>query len=244
MSGGISTRSTILIPVAVTASCFMSLMEMKRWIFVTPSQCSTSGMRTWNRVSAMPATASVQLKYSEARSPPSWRLRMLYTKYLVTSPRARPSFRKYTTMPAPPLCAILMHSSIAWVRYGLQVQMSEPKTSLPLHSSWTRTVSSTDSSAIVSGSPQMYTVMPPIGGRNSFKSLRVRSSGYIELVSLKRDSLKRCSVTPNLSATPGRYQTGSMAALVTKLWPSAVSTAPSASSRPTRSASRHSGNSI
>ena len=40
-------------------------------------------------------------------------------------------------------CAPRMHSSIACVRYGRQVQMSEPKTSEPLHSSCTRAVSVT-----------------------------------------------------------------------------------------------------
>mmetsp|Transcript_61963 Transcript_61963/g.202094 ORF Transcript_61963/g.202094 Transcript_61963/m.202094 type:complete len:250 (-) Transcript_61963:2336-3085(-) len=155
ISGGISTRSSILMPVLTIASCFMSLIEMKRWILVTPSQCKTSGIRTWKRVSVTPATSFVQLKYSEALSPPSWRLRMLYTKYFVTSPNARPSLRKYTQIPVPPFCAVLMHSSIACVKYGLHVQISEPNTSLPLHSSCTRQVSSTDSSGIFSGSPQM-----------------------------------------------------------------------------------------
>ena len=51
---------------------------------------------------------------------------------LVTSPRARPSLRKYTTTPTPPRCVHRMHSSMAKVRYGLHVQMSEPKTSEPL----------------------------------------------------------------------------------------------------------------
>ncbi|CAM9938484.1 unnamed protein product, partial [Heterosigma akashiwo] len=55
----------------------MSLIEMNRWILVTPSQCSGSGISAWNRVSWMPATCSVQLKYSSARSPPSCRLRLL-----------------------------------------------------------------------------------------------------------------------------------------------------------------------
>ena len=35
---------------------FMSLMLMKLWIFVIPSQCSTSGIRAWKRVSCTPAT--------------------------------------------------------------------------------------------------------------------------------------------------------------------------------------------
>ncbi len=35
-------------------------------------------------------TCSVQLKYFSAESPPSCRFLMLYTRYLVTSPKERP----------------------------------------------------------------------------------------------------------------------------------------------------------
>ena len=50
------------------------------------------------------------------------------------------------------------------------------------------------------------------------------SSGYIEFVSANSASLKTLSETPNRLATPGRYQTGSMAAFVTTDVPSSVST--------------------
>ena len=47
---------------AHSASHFMSLMEAKRWMRVIPSQCSTSGISSWNRMSWTPATHSVRLK--------------------------------------------------------------------------------------------------------------------------------------------------------------------------------------
>ena len=75
-----------------------------------------------------------------------------------------------------------MHSSIACAKYGRHVQMSDPNTSLPLHSSCTRTVNGTDSSGIVAGSPHMYIVRPPMGGKKSLMSVRVSSSEYIILV--------------------------------------------------------------
>lgn len=56
--------------------------------------------------------------------------------------------------------------------------MSEPKTSLPLHSSWTRRARRFEGSAILAGSPKQYTVRPPIGGRKTLISGRVMSSGY------------------------------------------------------------------
>lgn len=79
----------------------------------------------------------------------------------------------------------------------------------------------------------MYTVNPPIGGRKTLISGRVMSSGYIPPVSSNRARLRRLSdlwewlveIHPwdeeqtaymlNLSATPGKYQTGSTAALLT-----------------------------
>ena len=50
------------------------------------------------------------------------------------------------------------------------------------------------------------------------------SSGYMLFVSANNASRKTLSETPNRFATPGRYQTGSMAALVTTEVPSSVST--------------------
>ena len=79
----------------------------------------------------------------------------------------------------------------------------------------------------------MYTVRPPIGGRNTLMSGRVISSGYIPPVSSNSPRRSNDSVLsyrhsanvhgrinqrahmPNLSATPGKYHTGSMAALLT-----------------------------
>src|SRR5690349_7127119 len=43
-------------------------------------------------------------------------------------------------MPSPPLWPARAHSSMPWIRYGRQVQISEPNTSEPLHSSCTRQV--------------------------------------------------------------------------------------------------------
>jgi hypothetical protein len=55
-------------------------METILSIFDIPSQCSTSGINAWNRISLTPAISSVDLKYLSAESPP--RLRRLYTRYL------------------------------------------------------------------------------------------------------------------------------------------------------------------
>lgn len=134
------------------------------------------------------------------------------------------------------------------------LQISLPKTSEPLHSSWTRTVSSLEGSLMNAGLPtikeiqisdykvriraklvQIYTVSPPIGGRNTLMSGRVINSGYMPPVSSKSARRRSDSVLqenfelmtyhgaedppeaniPNRSATPGKYQTGSMAALLT-----------------------------
>ena len=67
------------------------------------------------------------------------------------------------------------------------------------------------------------------------------SSGYIEFVSANKASRNTLSETPKRFATPGRYQTGSMAALVTTEVPSSVKTVPSGVNLPQRSASKHSG---
>ena len=55
----------------------------------------------------------------------------------------------------PPFWAVRMHSSMPWMRYGRHVQMSDPNTSLPLHSSCTRTVSSMSGLGMVDTSPKM-----------------------------------------------------------------------------------------
>ena len=60
----------------------MSLMETILSIFEIPSQCNTSGISAWKRISFTPAISSVDLKYLSAESPP--RLRKLYTRYLHT----------------------------------------------------------------------------------------------------------------------------------------------------------------
>ena len=59
------------------ASYFMLLIETKRSILLMPSQCSTSGISSWKRMSCTPATHSVRAKYWAALSPPFWRLRAL-----------------------------------------------------------------------------------------------------------------------------------------------------------------------
>mmetsp|Transcript_23603 Transcript_23603/g.84239 ORF Transcript_23603/g.84239 Transcript_23603/m.84239 type:complete len:283 (-) Transcript_23603:1617-2465(-) len=85
--------------------------------------------------------------------------------------------------------------------------------------------------------------MPPIGGKNSFKSMRVMSSGYMEFVSANKASRSVRSSTPKRRATPGRNQTGSIAAFVTTEVPDSFKTTPSALRRPSRMASLHSGSS-
>ena len=49
-------------PEPTMASCFMSLMDTKRWMRVMPSQCSMSGISSWKRMSCTPATHSVRWK--------------------------------------------------------------------------------------------------------------------------------------------------------------------------------------
>lgn len=95
----------------------------------------------------------------------------------VTSPSARPSFRKYITTPLPPFCASLTASSTPKMRYGRHVQISDPKTSDPLHSSCTRSASRQFGFDKFATSPKIYTVNPPIGGRKTLMSGRVMSSG-------------------------------------------------------------------
>ena len=137
-----------------------------------------------------------------------------------------------------------MHSSIACVRYGRQVQMSEPNTSEPLHSSCTRAVSVTSGFARSRGSPNTYAVCPPIGGRNTSRSPRVTSSGYMPPVSSNSARRNSPSSTPKRFATPGSHQTGSIAVLVTTAEPFASRTFPSGFNRPAAIASRISGRSM
>ena len=58
----------------------MSLIDTMLSIFLMPSQCRTSGMSAWKRMSFTPAMSSVALKYLSAESPP--RFLRLYTRYL------------------------------------------------------------------------------------------------------------------------------------------------------------------
>ena len=83
--------------------------------------------------------------------------------------------------------------------------------------------------------------LPPIGGRNTSRSARVTSSGYIPPVSSNRTRRNCASLQPNRAATPGRCQTGSTAALVTSAAPLGNRTLPSGTSRPLAMASVTSG---
>ena len=47
-------------PAPTIASYFMLLIDTRRWILRTPSQCSTSGISSWKRMSCTPATHSVR----------------------------------------------------------------------------------------------------------------------------------------------------------------------------------------
>ncbi|KAH3659161.1 hypothetical protein OGATHE_006044 [Ogataea polymorpha] len=102
--------------------------------------------------------------------------------------------------------------------------MSERKTSEPEHSSWTLRASFLSGLGMSSGFPNMYTVVPPIGGKNVLISGLVINSGYMPLVSSKSARRSSFSVTPNLLATPGKYQTGSTAIFVTAISPFSFST--------------------
>jgi hypothetical protein len=76
-ASGIFTRSPTSMPLPVMASYLSLLMLTSRWILRMPSQCSTSGISSWKRMSCTPATHSVRRKYLSALSPPTWRLRAL-----------------------------------------------------------------------------------------------------------------------------------------------------------------------
>ena len=56
--------------------------------------------------------------------------------------------------PVPPACALRTQTSMPCARYGRHVQMSEPNTSEPLHSSCTRHASGTDGSDTLLTSPK------------------------------------------------------------------------------------------
>ncbi len=112
------------------------------------------------------------------------------------------------------------------------MQISEPNTSEPLHSSCTRTAKGLLGSATLSRSPMMYTVTPPIGGKNTSKSGRVISSGNIPPVCSNKARRNAPSVIWNRLAIPGKYQTGSIAALVTTKSPPGFIILPSICKRP------------
>src|SRR5438067_11573787 len=59
---GNATRSTISIPCACTAPCFMFDIDTQRSMRRTPSQWKTSGTNSWKRTSCTPATHSVRSK--------------------------------------------------------------------------------------------------------------------------------------------------------------------------------------
>ena len=80
-----------------------------------------------------------------------------------------------------------------------------------------------------------------MGGKNTSRSGRVTSSGYMPPVSSNSTRRSSVSLQPKRSATPGRCHTGSTAALVTSAPPEGSSTLPSGLSRPFWMASMISG---
>mmetsp|Transcript_9535 Transcript_9535/g.27893 ORF Transcript_9535/g.27893 Transcript_9535/m.27893 type:complete len:208 (-) Transcript_9535:303-926(-) len=129
--------------------------------------------------------------------------------------------------PAPPFCAVSTQRSMPWSNEARHEDWSEPKMSESPDSSCRRTVSGTLGSEMVETLPIMYTVRPLIGGRKSLMSGRVMSSGYMPPVCSWRLIRSSFSVQLKRSATPGRYHTGSTAALVTTTWPLSERTLPS-----------------
>jgi len=87
-------------------------------------------------------------------------------------------------------------------------------------------------------------VVPPIGGRNTLRSGRVTSSGYMPPVCSWQPRRRSLSERPKRSAMPGRYQTGSIAAFTTRTLPAADTMSPSARTRRAVMAARISGMSI
>lgn len=120
----------------------------------------------------------------------------------------------------------------------------------------------------VTQSRMIRTVKPPMGGRNTLRSGRVMSSGYMPFVSWNKHWRSVPSSQPKRSATPGKYHTGSTAActahhshtisakatrqaqsehrltLVTLHWPDANKTVPSDFTRPLATACINSGSSM
>ncbi len=203
---------------ASARSCFISLMETKRSMRLRPSQWITSGINCWKRASCTPATHSVRSKYCAAASPPSWRLRALYTRNLVTSPSARPS-------------VAIVDDDAETRRFGRRarafldaVQQIRPAgadiraeyvgaVALVMHAAG-------DAGAVVRQFADVArTDRPscrPIGGRNTCRSGRVTSSGNMPAVCSNNCRRKLFSVVAKRCAMPGRYQTGSIAILTTE----------------------------
>ncbi len=86
--------------------------------------------------------------------------------------------------------------------------------------------------------------MPPIGGRNTFRSGRSTSSGYMPAVCSCRPWRSSVSLMLKRCAMPGRYQTGSIAAFTTRMPVVPVTILPSMRMRLSAIASRISGMSI
>ena len=119
--------------------------------------------------------------------------------------------------------------------------MSEPNTSEPLHSSCRRQATRVSGRPSLAVSPKKYTVMPPMGGRNTLRSGRVTSSGNMPAVCSKSARRSADSFTSKRAAIPGSHQTGSMAALVTRTSPATERMSPSGLRRPAAIAARSSG---
>ena len=84
-------------------------------------------------------------------------------------------------------------------------------------------------------------VMPPMGGRNTARSVRVTSSGNMPAVCSNNVRRRWVSLQPKRLAISGRYHTGSIAALVTTTSRPLRKIAPSICKRPASMASSSSG---
>src|SRR5262249_61680363 len=89
-------------------------------------------------------------------------------------------------------------------------KVSAKHPSEPLHSSCTRTANGRVGSVSAATGPTMYTVSPPMGGKNTSRSGRVTSSGNMPPVCSNRVRRKQLSSTPKRLATPDRYHTHSI----------------------------------
>ena len=87
----------------------------------------------------------------------------------------------------------------------------------------------------------LHVFLPPIGGRKTWRSSRVTSSGNMPPEWLKSVRRRWFSSMPKRAATLGRCQTGSTAILVQAASPLALRMRPSAASRPASRASLSSG---